>query len=421
LTLTSPNSGSGAVRILNNAQTTELFKVSDAGLVTLSAGINTGDGSATTPAYSFSSETGLGFYRAVANQISITRSAAEQFRLSVNGGASAETWYKQGTGNWSFGTNGATQLTLINGGKVTVNGATATYNLNVLGPAAIADFQSSGASALIYFTPTGFDRWRLGTGDINVNDFGIRNDTDGVTAVTIDGSEQVGINKTSSLGAQLHVLSGIASRVAALFDTAASPTADIAQFKNNGTIKLSIANDGDLTVGDQLIVSGSGPHAIGGATNADVALFFGSTFTAATNANGLYLGPTITVPANGFGTIFRSLGNLVEAVSGTHALMTGARLEPPIITDNVAVTTTSATLYVSDAPTVGTNKYAAYVAAGTSRFGGNILQDTVVFASLGTPANGTLQYCSDCTIANPCAGSGTGAFAKRLNGVWVCN
>jgi len=44
-----------------------------------------------------------------------------------------------------------------------------------------------------------------------------------------------------------------------------------------------------------------------------------------------------------------------------------------------------------------------------------------LFAALGTPANGTIVYCSDCTIASPCAGSGTGALAKRLNGVWVCN
>jgi hypothetical protein len=43
------------------------------------------------------------------------------------------------------------------------------------------------------------------------------------------------------------------------------------------------------------------------------------------------------------------------------------------------------------------------------------------FTTLGTPANGSIAYCSDCTIANPCAGSGTGAIAKRLNAVWVCN
>lgn len=43
------------------------------------------------------------------------------------------------------------------------------------------------------------------------------------------------------------------------------------------------------------------------------------------------------------------------------------------------------------------------------------------FASLGTPANGAVAFCSDCTIANPCASGGTGAMAKRLNAVWVCN
>ncbi len=47
--------------------------------------------------------------------------------------------------------------------------------------------------------------------------------------------------------------------------------------------------------------------------------------------------------------------------------------------------------------------------------------DAVTFANLGTPANGIIRYCSDCTIANPCAGAGTGALAKRLNAVWVCN
>lgn len=45
----------------------------------------------------------------------------------------------------------------------------------------------------------------------------------------------------------------------------------------------------------------------------------------------------------------------------------------------------------------------------------------LTFATLGAPANGKVVYCSDCTIANPCAGAGTGAVAKRLNGVWVCN
>ncbi len=47
--------------------------------------------------------------------------------------------------------------------------------------------------------------------------------------------------------------------------------------------------------------------------------------------------------------------------------------------------------------------------------------DACTFTNLGTPSDGTFCYCSDCTIAATCAGSGTGAFAKRLNSVWVCN
>lgn len=50
-----------------------------------------------------------------------------------------------------------------------------------------------------------------------------------------------------------------------------------------------------------------------------------------------------------------------------------------------------------------------------------LLFSSMTFAGLGTPTNGTLVYCSDCTVASPCAGGGTGAFAKRLNGGWVCN
>jgi len=43
------------------------------------------------------------------------------------------------------------------------------------------------------------------------------------------------------------------------------------------------------------------------------------------------------------------------------------------------------------------------------------------FASLPAATNGTFLYCSDCTIASPCASGGTGALAKRLNSTWVCD
>lgn len=58
----------------------------------------------------------------------------------------------------------------------------------------------------------------------------------------------------------------------------------------------------------------------------------------------------------------------------------------------------------------------------------------VTFSTLGsTAANGTYKYCSDCTVTTAatctanllascvCAGSGPGAFAKRLNAIWYCD
>lgn len=54
-------------------------------------------------------------------------------------------------------------------------------------------------------------------------------------------------------------------------------------------------------------------------------------------------------------------------------------------------------------------------------YSGGVRLEGVLEANLGSPSNGTVVYCSDCTIANPCASGGTGAIAKRLNATWVCN
>jgi hypothetical protein len=55
------------------------------------------------------------------------------------------------------------------------------------------------------------------------------------------------------------------------------------------------------------------------------------------------------------------------------------------------------------------------------------------FSQLGGQADGTFTYCADCKVITPsscssaniaacaCSGSGTGAFAKRANGTWLCN
>lgn len=60
-------------------------------------------------------------------------------------------------------------------------------------------------------------------------------------------------------------------------------------------------------------------------------------------------------------------------------------------------------------------------AAWTGAVGLGPILSATAFSALGSFGDGTLLYCSDCTFANPCAGSGTGAMAKRLNGAWRCD
>lgn len=55
-----------------------------------------------------------------------------------------------------------------------------------------------------------------------------------------------------------------------------------------------------------------------------------------------------------------------------------------------------------------------------------IRTNSVLFAGLtfdggSSYGPGSTVFCTTCTVASPCAGSGTGAYAKRMNGAWVCN
>lgn len=62
---------------------------------------------------------------------------------------------------------------------------------------------------------------------------------------------------------------------------------------------------------------------------------------------------------------------------------------------------------------------------------GELTYAAVLFAALGTPANGTVAYCSDCAPVTPascpatkasciCAGAGVGSWAFRANSLWYC-
>ncbi len=56
--------------------------------------------------------------------------------------------------------------------------------------------------------------------------------------------------------------------------------------------------------------------------------------------------------------------------------------------------------------------------SGAAAMTGQLKLFPQTFATLGTPEDGTIAYCSDCTSANPTAGGGGGSFVKRENGAW---
>lgn len=70
-------------------------------------------------------------------------------------------------------------------------------------------------------------------------------------------------------------------------------------------------------------------------------------------------------------------------------------------------------------------------AAPGTALANSLFLKTIAFSALGTPSDGTEIYCSDCTVTTAascpgtqascvCAGSGSGAFARRVASAWYC-
>lgn len=125
--------------------------------------------------------------------------------------------------------------------------------------------------------------------------------------------------------------------------------------------------------------------------------------------NGLYVdGGLLVIASAGTAPMAWNGGNGNTTLHGTYQLVFGSTgLSSP----DVGFTRSSASvLKLSDASS----------GFGTL-YSGGVRLEGVLQANLGSPSNGTVVYCSNCTIANPCASGGTGAIAKRLNATWVCN
>ena len=208
---------------------------------------------------------------------------------------------------------------------------------------------------------------------------------------------------------------------------AASTTYTIGTAAHTGTITVGNSTSGDtINIG---VAAGADTIGIGNAT--------GATAVSILSGSG-----NITLNPGG-GQI--SLGSVGGGPASLVALPTGGQNELLIQTSQPSGGTTIPAVKFNNTVSIGNNDHLVdfqnngsakfYVLGGGSWFaagsgtatgltiaGTNVITlGSVAFASLPASLNGSLIYCSDCAIANPCTGSSTGAVAKRINGAWVCN
>ncbi len=207
--------------------------------------------------------------------------------------------------------------------------------------------------------------------------------------------------------------------------------AKITSFRSAGSEKLFISKDG--SIGLQGTVAQQG-------VNASISII-GNRSAADANAD-VVLNGQVNRTA---GKIASFQNNSVEKASvandgtatfdhfvATNGLLTSSGSLPIEVRSQASTGTANASggsIILNTANTLSTlgDLIASFQNAGTQKVSidkdGRITLGSVTFANLGTgtTANGTLVYCSDCTIGNPCASAGSGAIAKRINNAWVCN
>lgn len=201
----------------------------------------------------------------------------------------------------------------------------------------------------------------------------------GITNLTPDANDGAAIGVSGTAWSDLFLASGAVINFAA------------------GDVTITHASS-LLTISDNVVVSGPGPNAIGGATNSSAILTISGSIAVAdatgiritssitpndgTEPKGIFLFPTINEGATGNHAQISMLriGGTIVAGSGT--CTTASQISLDTFAAQTG-TTNAASIYVSAAPTGATNNYALWVDAGTVRIDGT----TGAGASVGTLTN----------------------------------
>ena len=199
---------------------------------------------------------------------------------------------------------------------------------------------------------------------------------------------------------------------------------------NSNVAELGSYAGGTGTVRDLRLLTGPTLH-FGTASNIGSVTFTGVGVNDAT-FGGTYTGATLTycaiIDGTGATDTFKwgtngTCDNGATGVAILGPILPGEPGQPQALSGGVEIlwaTKTGHTL--ADKWSTTATAAADYATMASTGEGLPIL----TFATLGTPANSTLVYCSDCTntsnlvAGNTCANTGSGALAIRVNGVWKC-
>jgi uncharacterized protein YggU (UPF0235/DUF167 family) len=199
--------------------------------------------------------------------------------------------------------------------------------------------------------------------------------------------------------------------------------------------KGTLAVTGDTTLTGDLVVSGAGPHAIGGATIGRVRLLLDGAFTSDGSSDGSEVLRVQGAFTGASGDTDHLSGawfvNSIVTQTATEniAVVSQVRIDEPGITDNLTGDITiAASLYITAAPTEGETNAALYVASGYSTFkaqvglGTNPSASTYANCGQGTTGVSSLRMAHGSAPSSPVNGdiwTTTAGIFVRINGSTV--
>jgi hypothetical protein len=121
--------------------------------------------------------------------------------------------------------------------------------------------------------------------------------------------------------------------------------------------------------GTQLLVSGNGPHAIGGSADPGTQFVIRGNFS---GGEGARFFSTLNPAAGDDSYVYNLTPTINKAASGTHPNFFTMRVFPPVISGGSATVNNAATIYIANAPTGATNNHALWIAGGSTELAGTL-------------------------------------------------